>query len=63
LLSSAEHADGTDATVKGLEAVLTRAAVEFIEENGGGPGVRLRERPRTDRKRPRSRAKKNEDVD
>ena len=27
-----------------LEAVLKRAGIEFIDENGGGPGVRLRKR-------------------
>ena len=25
-----------------IETVLRRAGVEFIDENGGGPGVRLR---------------------
>ncbi|MBY8974637.1 helix-turn-helix transcriptional regulator [Rhodobacteraceae bacterium NNCM2] len=30
------------ATVSGLRATLEAAGVEFIEENGGGPGVRLR---------------------
>jgi len=54
---------GGVATLATTEGVLTRAGVEFIEENGGGLGVRLRERPRTDRRRPRSRAKMNEDVD
>jgi hypothetical protein len=35
-----------------MEAVLKKAGIEFIEENGGGPGVRLR----NDRvKSPRSR--------
>ena len=27
-----------------IEIVLKRAGIEFIEENGGGPGVRLRKR-------------------
>ena len=31
-------------TLIAIEAVLKRAGVEFIEENGGGPGVRLRKR-------------------
>lgn len=31
--------DGTLATIR---AALESAGVEFIEENGGGPGVRLR---------------------
>jgi len=37
---------GDSATLSAIEAVLRRAGVEFIEENGGGPGVRLRERQR-----------------
>ena len=28
-----------------LKSALEAAGVEFIEENGGGPGVRLRKRP------------------
>jgi transcriptional regulator with XRE-family HTH domain len=35
---------GDSATLSAIEAVLKRAGVEFIEENGGGPGVRLRKR-------------------
>jgi ribosome-binding protein aMBF1 (putative translation factor) len=31
-----------DRTVEALERTLHAAGVEFIEENGGGPGVRLR---------------------
>jgi transcriptional regulator with XRE-family HTH domain len=31
-------------TLIAIEAVLKRAGIEFIEENGGGPGVRLRKR-------------------
>jgi hypothetical protein len=31
-----------------LRRALETAGVEFIEENGGGPGVRLRNRPRPD---------------
>jgi transcriptional regulator with XRE-family HTH domain len=27
-----------------IEAALEKAGIEFIEENGGGPGVRLRKR-------------------
>lgn len=30
------------ATVSAIRAALEAAGVEFIEENGGGPGVRLR---------------------
>jgi DNA-binding XRE family transcriptional regulator len=33
---------GDPATLTLLKDVLTRAGVEFIDENGGGPGVRLR---------------------
>ena len=35
---------GDEATLATIEAVLKRAGVEFIDENGGGPGVRLRKR-------------------
>lgn len=31
-----------ESTVERLRAALEEAGVEFIEENGGGPGVRLR---------------------
>lgn len=34
------------ATIEALRKALERAGVEFIEENGGGPGVRLRKRRR-----------------
>lgn len=30
--------------VRAIEAALESAGVEFIAENGGGPGVRLRKR-------------------
>ena len=33
---------GDSTTIKAMEAVFRRAGVEFIDENGGGPGVRLR---------------------
>ena len=36
----------TEATVMLLRGVLERAGVEFIPENGGGAGVRLRKRAR-----------------
>jgi hypothetical protein len=29
-----------------IEAALEKAGIEFIDENGGGPGVRLRNRLR-----------------
>jgi DNA-binding XRE family transcriptional regulator len=32
---------GDSETLKLIKDVLTRAGVEFIDENGGGPGVRL----------------------
>jgi DNA-binding XRE family transcriptional regulator len=35
---------GDVATLAAIEAALRRAGVEFIDENGGGPGVRLRKR-------------------
>jgi transcriptional regulator with XRE-family HTH domain len=31
-------------TVDALRNVFEKAGIEFIEENGGGPGVRLRKR-------------------
>ena len=40
-----ELADGNSrpATVAAIRAALEAAGVEFIEQNGGGPGVRLRQ--------------------
>jgi len=35
---------GDVASLIAIETVLKRAGVEFIDENGGGPGVRLRKR-------------------
>ena len=35
---------GDPETLSTIENVLRRAGVEFIDENGGGPGVRLRSR-------------------
>jgi transcriptional regulator with XRE-family HTH domain len=35
---------GDPATLSAIEGVLRRSGVEFIDENGGGPGVRLRKR-------------------
>ena len=35
---------GDEASLATIETVLRRAGVEFIDENGGGPGVRLRKR-------------------
>ncbi len=33
---------GDEASLAAIETALKRAGVEFIDENGGGPGVRLR---------------------
>ena len=33
---------GDPQTLEVIEKVLIKAGVEFIDENGGGPGVRLR---------------------
>ena len=38
---------GDPATLQKIEKTLTAAGVEFIDENGGGPGVRLRKRHRS----------------
>ena len=35
------------ATLAVLKQAFERAGVEFIDENGGGPGVRIRKRKRT----------------
>jgi DNA-binding XRE family transcriptional regulator len=40
---------GEPATLALIERVLRTAGVEFIDENGGGPGVRLR-KPQQKRK-------------
>ena len=34
-------------SVESIRRALIRAGIEFIDENGGGPGVRLRKRQRT----------------
>jgi hypothetical protein len=33
---------GDETSLAVIERVLTKAGVEFLDENGGGPGVRLR---------------------
>ena len=33
---------GDTSTLGAIETVLKRAGIEYIDENGGGPGVRLR---------------------
>jgi DNA-binding XRE family transcriptional regulator len=37
---------GDQKSLKKIEAVLKKAGVVFIDENGGGPGVRLRKSQR-----------------
>ena len=37
---------GRDDTGNKIRAAMEKAGVEFIDENGGGAGVRLRKRPR-----------------
>jgi transcriptional regulator with XRE-family HTH domain len=41
-----------DRTLDDLRAALEAAGVEFIPQDGGGPGVRLRERIEADSRRP-----------
>lgn len=38
---------GRDETGIKIRSALEAAGIEFIDENGGGPGVRLRKRQRT----------------
>jgi len=38
-------ADAKQSTMDRLQQALEAAGIEFIQENGGGPGVRLRKRP------------------
>ena len=37
---------GDHKTLEIIAATLSRAGVEFIDENGGGPGVRLKKSPK-----------------
>jgi hypothetical protein len=37
---------GRKTTAQKIQAALEKAGIEFIDENGGGPGVRLRKRQR-----------------
>ena len=46
-LFEGEAAESRHATLAVLRRTFELAGVEFIEVNGGGPGVRLRKRPRT----------------
>ena len=43
--------EGDATTLQKIEKVLFAAGVEFIAENGGGPGVRLRKRQRMKRQK------------
>ena len=38
-------ADAKQSPMDRLQHALEAAGIEFIQENGGGPGVRLRKRP------------------
>ena len=40
-----EETSMTVANDRAIRRMLEEAGVEFIEENGGGPGVRLKKRP------------------
>jgi predicted transcriptional regulator len=37
---------GRQTTAQKIKGALEKAGIEFIDENGGGPGVRLRKRQR-----------------
>jgi len=37
---------GLSKNLEAIERALEKAGVEFIDENGGGPGVRLKHRAR-----------------
>ena len=37
---------GRETTTQKIRIALEKAGIEFIDENGGGPGVRLRKRQR-----------------
>ncbi len=40
-------ADALGNTIRKIQRTLEDAGIEFIDENGGGPGVRLKHRART----------------
>jgi DNA-binding XRE family transcriptional regulator len=42
---------GDPKTLEAIEKILRQAGVEFIDENGGGPGVRLKKAKRETRKK------------
>ncbi len=41
-----ERRSVSDEATQAIQAALDRAGIEFIDENGGGPGLRLRKRQR-----------------
>lgn len=45
-LFEGEAAESRQATLSVLRQAFESAGVEFIDENGGGPGVRLRKAPK-----------------
>ena len=40
---------GREETVQKIRSALEKGGIQFIEENGGGPGVRLRKPPKPKR--------------
>jgi predicted transcriptional regulator len=40
---------GREETVQKIHSALEKGGIQFIEENGGGPGVRLRKPPKPKR--------------
>jgi DNA-binding XRE family transcriptional regulator len=42
---------GDAKTLSTIERALKRAGIDFIDENGGGPGVRMRSGARTPRRK------------
>lgn len=42
---------GRQTTSEKIRAALEKAGIDFIDENGGGPGVRLRKSPRPKKSR------------
>jgi len=42
---------GRDTTAEKIKTALEKAGIEFLLENGGGPGVRLRKRERQKREK------------
>jgi transcriptional regulator with XRE-family HTH domain len=43
---------GREGTTKKIRNAIEIAGIEFIHDNGGGPGVRLRKRQRSSPKKP-----------